>query len=287
MKPAPFEFTAPEHLAGVLIALAQHGEEARILAGGQSLVPLMNLRMVRPEVLISINRVEAFKYMRLEGDRLVIGARVRQAQAEVNPGVRDACPLLAETLPLVGALSIRNRGTVCGSLAHGDPLAEPPAVALALDAEMRIVGPRGRRTVPANRFFLGPLETAIAGDEMLEAVAFERTAEGERQTFLEVGNRAHGFAVAGVALRLRLDGGGAIASARIAMIGAGEVARRIEAAEAVLTGRPLDEEAIAEAVQRARAEVDPPSDVHADAEHRRHVLGVLLRRGLRRLAAQG
>ena len=287
MKPAPFDFTAPEDMAGVLIALAHHGDDARILAGGQSLVPLMNLRMVRPELLISINRVDALDYIRLEDDYLVLGARVRQAQAEEAGKIRHECPLLAEALPLVGGQSNRNRGTVCGSLAHGDPLAEPPVVALALDAEMRIVGPRGRRAVPADRFFLGALETAIDHDEMLEAVAFERARPGEAQVFLEVGNRAHGFAVAGVALRLRRDEAGRTVLARIAMIGAGETARRIATAEAALLERPLDDDAIAEAVARARAEVDPPGDVHADADHRRHVLGVLLERSLGQLMTTG
>ncbi len=284
MKPAPFAFAQPDDLAGLLLALGEHGEDARILAGGQSLVPLMNLRMVQPAMLISLNRVDALDFVDVEDDRIVIGARVRQAQAEEDEAVRRHCPLLADALSFVGGQSNRNRGTVCGSLAHGDPLGEPPAAALALDAEMRIVGPHGRRTVPASQFFLGALETVIAADEMLEAVAVERTRGDERSCFLEVGNRAHGFAVAGLALRLRFDAAGTVTLARVAMIGAGDTARRIAGAETALTGRALDEAAIAEAVAHARTEVDPPSDVHADAGHRRHVLGVLLDRGLRRLA---
>ena len=284
MKPAPFAFTQPDDLAGLLLALGEHGEDARILAGGQSLVPLMNLRMVQPAMLISLNRVDALDYIDVEKDRIVLGALVRQAQAEEDQAVRRHCPLLADALSYVGGQSNRNRGTVCGSLAHGDPLGEPPAAALALNAEMRIVGPRGRRVVPAGEFFLGVLETAIEADEMPEAVAVECAHGDERSSFLEVGNRAHSFAVAGLALRLRFDAAGAVTLARVAMIGAGDRAQRVAGAEAALTGRVLDEEAIAEAVARARAEVDPPSDVHADARHRRHVLGVLLDRGLRRLA---
>lgn len=280
MKPAPFAFCAPDDLAGVLDALAEHGEDARILAGGQSLVPLMNLRLVRPEMLISINRCGDLDYLRLEDERLVCGARVRQAEAEESDLVQRETPLLAMALPYVGGQANRNRGTVCGSLAHGDPLAELAAVALALDGEMRIAAKSGSRTVAADEFFLDGLTTAVEPGEMLQAVAFQRQGADERSAFLEMGNRQHGFAVAAVAVRLSLNGG-RCAFARIAMLGAGPTPRRVKEAEATLSGTEINSAAIERAVAAARGAVEPPGDLHADSDFRRHVLTTLLDRALR------
>lgn len=281
MKPAPFEFHAPRDLVGVLDALATFGEDARVLAGGQSLVPLMNLRMVRPMALVSINGCDELDYIRVEDGRLVLGARVRQAQAEESALVGRECPLLAAALPYCGPQATRNRATVCGSLAHADPVAELPAVAAALDAEFEIAGKRGIRRIPAASFFVSELANSMEPGEMLAAVRFERAEAGERCAFLEVSNRRHGFAVAGVALRLRLDAGGRCSFARIAMIGAGPVASRITSAEEVLTGAVVGEAAIDAAAVAAVAAVRPPIDIHTDADYRRHVLGVLLKRALR------
>lgn len=280
MKPAPFAFCAPDDLAGVLDALAEHGEDGRILAGGQSLVPLMNLRLVRPEMLISINRCDDLDYLRLEGGQLICGARVRQATAEESDLVQRECPLLAMALPYVGGQANRNRGTVCGSLAHGDPLAELAAAALALDGEMHIAAKGGRRSVPAAEFFLDGLSTAVGPGEMLEAVAFQRQGANECSAFLEMGNRKHGFAVAAVAVRLGINGE-RCEFARIAVLGGGEAARRIGEAEDILAGGNVDGTAIEAAVAAACAAVEPPGDLHADAEFRRHVLGTLLGRALR------
>ena len=284
MKPAPFAFCAPVDLAGVLEALAANGEDGRILAGGQSLVPLMNLRLVRPEMLISINRCEELDYLRVEGDRLVCGALVRQAMAEESDLVRRECPLLAMVLPHVGGQANRNRGTVCGSLAHGDPLAELAAAALVLDGEMRIASKDGQRIVAAEDFFLDGLTTALQPGEILAAVAFRRQGGNERSAFLEMGNREHGFAVAAVATRLGMNGGHC-EFARIAMLGAGPTARRIREAEDVLTSGEIDDTAIAAAVTAARETIEPASDLHADGEFRRHVLATLLERSLRQSMA--
>lgn len=279
MKPAPFAFAAPDTLDGVLAALAAEGDDARVLAGGQSLVPLMNLRMVRPAMLVSINRCGELDYVARRDGHLEIGALVRQADAETNETVRADCPLLAAALPYLGAQANRNRGTVCGSIAHADPLAELPAVALALDAEMIVAGTGGERRIAAADFFLGELTTALEPGGMLRAVAFRRQAADERSAFLEVGNRRHGFAVAGVALRWKVADG-ICDFARVAMLGAGPMACRVREAEAALVGRRLDGAAIDAAVEAVRANVAPPTDVHADADYRRHVLGVLVRRGL-------
>jgi len=285
MKPAPFEFRAPGDLAGALDALAEYGDGARILAGGQSLVPLMNLRMVRPDALISINGCADLDYVRVEDGRLVVGARVRQAQAEEMDIVRRDCPLLAEALPFCGGQANRNRATVCGSLAHADPLAELPAVALALDAEFEVASKSGGRRVAGKDFFVSDLTNCMAPGEMLAAVRFDRAQPGEKHAFLEMSNRRHGFAVAGVAVRLRLGADGRCSFARIAMIGAGP-AVRVTPAEDALVGARIDDDAIAAAAHAAQAAVRPPSDAHADADYRRHVLGVLLVRALKRALAR-
>lgn len=259
--------------------MAAHGDDARVLAGGQSLVPLMNLRMARPEMLVSINRCTELEFIRREDDCLVIGALVRQIDAERDATVQESCPLLAAALPYLGPAASRNRGTVCGSLAHADPTAELPAAALALDAEMIIVGSGGERRVPAAEFFRGELTTALEPDEVLSAVAFRRQQAGEHSVFLEVGNRRHGFAVAGLALRWHTVDG-QCDFVRIAMIGAGATACRLLQAEQALVGTAVDDVAISRAVEAARETVEPTGDVHADADYRRHVLGVLLKRGL-------
>jgi carbon-monoxide dehydrogenase medium subunit len=284
MKPAAFDFAAPDTLAGVVEVLGEHGEEARVLAGGQSLVPLMNLRMVRPSMLVSINRCAELDHVTLADGALLVGALVRQADAERHALVREHCPLLAAALPHLGGQANRNRGTVCGSIAHADPLAELPAVALALDAEMIVAGRAGERRIAAGDFFLGELATAIGPGELLRAVAFRARQPGERCAFLEVGNRRHGFAVAGVALRWRIADG-RCDFARVAAMGAGPTACRVPAAEAALLGSPVDSVAIAAAAAAMQEAVSPPTDVHADAGYRRHVLGVLLRRGLEGEAA--
>jgi len=279
MKPASFDFRAPVDLTGVLDELAACGDEARILAGGQSLVPLMNLRMVQPAVLISINNCDDLDTITRKDGHLLCGARVRQAAAEENELVGQDCPLLAAALPFVGGQANRNRGTVCGSIAHADPLAELPAVALALDAEMHVASTSGTRQISAEDFFKGELETALMPHEFLKAVAFKCQSAAERSTFLELGNRHHGFAVVGLALRLLIEDDRCI-MARIATMGGGSVAQRNFPAEAVLEGSKIDENVTIAAVEALREGLDPPQDVHADADYRRHALGVMLDRAL-------
>ena len=279
MKPAPFSFVAPESLDEVVQALAEHGDDAQILAGGQSLVPLMNLRLARPEVVVSINRCHELDYIRLVDDRLVIGALVRQIDAETSPLVQAECPLLAKALPHVGLPATRNRGTVCGSLAHCDPLAELPAVALALEADLVLTSAAGERRVPAHDFFVAEMTTCIEPGEVVSAVTFARQDPSERSAVREVSNGGHVFPVGGVALRWA-SSEGVCTMARIAAFGVGSVAQRLDDAESALVGSDLGPAAIAAAVAAARSEVDPTGDIHADAGYRRHLVGVLLERGL-------
>lgn len=279
MKPASFSFLAPTSLEGVVDAMAEHGDDARILAGGQSLVPLMNLRLARPEVLVSIGRCQELDYVRVDGDHLVVGALVRQIDAENNPLVTAQCPLLARALPHVGLPATRNRGTVCGSLAHCDPLAELPAVALALEAELVLTSASGERLVPAAEFFVTELITSIEPGEIVSAVRFRRQDPAERSVLLEITNGGHSFAVGGVAMRWAVADG-VCTMARIAAFGVGSVAQRLIAAEGALVGSDLGPESVQTAAAMARDSVDPTGDIHADAEYRRHFVGVLLERGL-------
>lgn len=285
MKPAAFEFRAPTTLNGVVGELRQHGEDARILAGGQSLLPLMNFRVLQPAVLISINDCPELDYVLDNGDAIVCGALARQWDVEHDPAVRRACPLLAAALGYVGGRSNRNRGTVCGSLAHADPLAELPAVALALDAVMLVNGPAGRREIPAADFFVGALENVLEPDEMLEAVRFPKQPQGTRSAFLEMGNRKHGFALAGVAVEIALGPDGRCGSARLAVMGGESTPRRLRRVEEQLLGALLEPPLLRAAASLVEEEVAMAGDVHADAAYRKRLAGVLVERALGGLAA--
>lgn len=285
MKPAKFDYHAPRSLAEVLSLLDRYGEDARVLAGGQSLVPLMNFRILQPRALISINHCPELAYVRKEADGLVCGALTRQGEAQHSQDVQAECPLLAAALPWIGGISNRNRGTVCGSLAHADPLAELPAVATALDARFSIAGMKGRREVAAGDFFLGGLTTCIQPGEMLEAVRFPRSGSDVRAAFVEVGNRWHGFAVVGVAAQLQLDKSGKCTSARLAAIGVDEKPVRLEAAEAILQGVKPEGKALREASSVAARGLNPPGGFHASAEYKLDLLQTLVGRAVE--AARG
>ncbi|CAN7219273.1 FAD binding domain-containing protein [Bradyrhizobium sp. LjRoot220] len=285
MKPASFDFFAPRSLDNVLALLGNHGEDCRILAGGQSLVPLLNLRMLQPAVLISINDCTELSYIRESSTAIVCGALTRQIEVEQSELVQREVPLLAKAARLIGGMANRNRGTVCGSLAHADPLAELPAVALALDATFVVNGQSGRRDVAAADFFVSELSTCIEPGEMLEAVRFPKRSAGERAAFLELGNRRHGFAVAGLAVQLNFDDDKTCIGARIAALGAGAVALRLRNVEETLEGKKLGPEIIAEAAEMAYRDVDPPSDIHADAAHRKHLARTLLSRAVNEIIA--
>ena len=284
MKPAPFDFYAPDTEEQVRELLAEHGEDARLLAGGQSLVPLMNMRILQPAVIISLNRCSALAYLREEGDFIVCGALTRQACAEDSALVGRHVPLLAAALPHVGVQANRNVGTVCGSLAHADPLAELPSVATALDATFVIASGDHTREVAAGEFFVAALTTCIEPGEMLREVRFPKTPAHAHSVFLEVANRAHGFAVAGLAAYVEVDPNSGCASARFAAMGMGSTAARLVDAEAAIAGRMLDERSIEEAASAASRCVEPDGDLHASADYRRHLAGVLVRRALNRVA---
>ena len=281
MKPAPFEYHAPRTLPEVLERLAQVGDDARLLAGGQSLVPSMNLRLARPAVLIDLNRVRELDYIRAADGALAIGALVRQRVAERSDAVRRSAPLLAQALPFIGHPTIRNRGTVGGSLAHADPAAELPGVAAALDADLVIASARGRRVVKPSEFFVSYLTTALQPDEVLVEVRLPAAGPGTRSAFVELARRHGDFALVGVALALELDDARACRTARVALVGVGPGPVRAAQAERCLAGRVVTGVVAREAAECAAKEIDPPADLHATSHYRRRLAAALVEDAIR------
>ena len=279
MKPPAFRYFAPDSLEEALALRAEHAEDSAVLAGGQSLMPLLNLRMAFPGTVIDLGRIGELAGIREWDGGVAIGAMTRQREAERSTLVRERVPLAARALPNVGHAAIRNRGTVGGSIAHADPAAELPAVALALDAEMVARTSGGERTIAAGDFFAGFLTTTLAPDELLVEVRLPGLP-GHGTAFVELARRHGDFALVGVAAALALDGAGAIADARLVFIGVGGSPVRARDAEAVLRGSAPGEALFAEAAERAKEELDPPGDTHASAAYRRRVAGVLAQRAL-------
>jgi carbon-monoxide dehydrogenase medium subunit len=287
MKPAAFEYHRPDDTDGALALLAEHGYDAKLLAGGQSLVPAMNFRLAQPAVLIDLNRIRLLDYVAQVNGGLRIGAMTRQATAERNPLVAAYAPLLAETLPFVAHAQIRNRGTVGGSIAHADPAGEVGAVMLALGAIFYLRGPNGTRAVPAAEFFTGLFGTALEPDEMLTEVEIPSAAPRTGWAFDEVSRRHGDYALAGLAAAVEVDEDGRCTAARIALLGVSDAPLLAREAAAALTGQlPADDAIRAAAEAAGQRDVDPPGDIHASAEYRRSLTSVLVRRVLPRAFAR-
>ncbi len=285
MKPAPFEYHAPGSVEEALALLAEHGDEAKVLAGGQSLVPTMNFRLAQPAVLVDLNRLAELAYVREDDAGLVVGAMTRQHQVETSPLVARRAALVAETMPHIAHPQIRNRGTFGGSIAHADPSSELPAVLLALGGSCRMRGPEGERRVEARDFFLGLFETALAPEELLVEVAVPELPPGSGWAFEEVARRHGDFALVGAATAVTLDGSGRCADARLVYLSVGETPVMAAGAAAGLAGEQLTAAVIDEAARTAAEhDLDPPGDIHASAAYRRHLARVLGRRVLGRAA---
>ena len=280
MKPVDFTLHRASTLVHAVELMAEHADDAKVLAGGQSLVPLLNFRLARPGHLVDVNEVSELAGVRRDADGLSVGALVRHAYAEHSAAVAKGCPLLAEALPNVAHPPIRNRGTIGGSLAHADPAAELPTVARTVDATFRAVSVRGTRDIPAAEFFRTHLTTALGGDEILTEVRFPPPPARSGSAFLEVGRRRGDFALVGIAVRLCVDGD-TVTGARVCFSGVADTPHRATCAEAILTGAPLTEQALDEAVDAARAGLRPSGDLHGSAGYRTHLAGVLLRRAAR------
>jgi carbon-monoxide dehydrogenase medium subunit len=278
MKPPPFGYAAPASLTEAVGLLTEHAEaEARVLAGGQSLIPLMNFRLAKPGFLIDLRNVAGLSGIRQDGDVLVIGAMTRMAELERSPEVAVAAPLLAEAVGFVAHAPVRNSGTIGGSLAHADPLAELPAVALAYDAELVATGPAGSRRFPAAEFFRGPFSTDLAPDEILTEVRIPSWPGGH--AFTEFSRIHANFAVVGVAALVELDGG-RIRRAALAVSGVAPTAIRAAEAERVLAGAAADAVPAAEAADAAVAGRSPVGDLHASPQTRLDLARVYLRRAI-------
>jgi CO/xanthine dehydrogenase FAD-binding subunit len=282
VKPAPFDYHRPSTVDEVTALLAQHGPDAKLLAGGQSLVPAMNFRLAQPAVLIDLERVAGLGELREEGGVLRMGAMTRQRAAERSAAVARGAPLLVETLPFIAHPQIRNRGTVGGSIAHADPAAEIPAVMLALEARFRLRGPSGARTVRAEEFFTGLFGTALEPDELLTDVEVPAPAPGSGWAFGEVSRRHGDYALAGVAATVALDAAGRCSGARIALLSVGDGPVLAAGAAAALLGHEPTAEAVRAAADAAGRGIDPPADIHASADYRRRLAEVLVRRVLPR-----
>jgi carbon-monoxide dehydrogenase medium subunit len=285
VRPAPFEYIAPRSAEEAVERLSQRAGDARLLAGGQSLIPLLNLRMARPAALIDLGRCSELAYVRRDGAWLAFGPMTRQADAENSALVREHCPLLAKALPYLGPPPTRNRGTVGGTLAHADRLAELPAVAAVLGAEMIAQGPKGRRSIAARDFFVSDLTNALAPDEMLREVRFPVEARASGCAFVEATIRHHDLMLLGVAARLEFSGERCVA-VQLAVVGGYSIPQRLSRTESSLAGAGLPEEqAIAEAARLSVESVELQDDTYATERYRRRILPGLVERAVREALA--
>lgn len=283
MKPTAFEYYTPSTVQEALQLLESQGDEAKIIAGGQSLVAMMNFRAARPEALIDINNIKELDYLRKEGDELVIGALTRERTLEVSPLVKAHCPILAKAITHIGHLPIRFRGTIGGTLVHSDPTAEIPVTSMALNAKMKIAGPSGERILDASEFFVTYLTSAIEENELLVEVRIPTfPPETTAWSYVDISRRFGDFAIVAVASILSLDDKGVCKEARIALGGVAPTPVRAKEAEALLAGQKITDGIIEEAAIKAAESdnVDPDSDYHATAEYRKAMAKVLTKRGL-------
>ncbi|MEW9031326.1 MAG: xanthine dehydrogenase family protein subunit M [Planifilum fimeticola] len=283
MIPSTFEYARAGSVEEALRLLKEAGGEAKLLAGGHSLLPMMKIRLTSPGKLIDIGQLRELRGVRRDGDRLVVGALTTHRQVAGDPLVREHLPVLAEAASQIGDLQVRNRGTVGGNLAHADPASDLPAVAVALEAELEVQSPDGKQTFGADGFFLGPLITALPEDGLLTSVSFAIPPEGVKSTYVKYPHPASGYAVVGVAAALGTGADGTVNYARIGITGASDTAYRAEAAEQALLGKKPTEEAIREAAARAADGREMNEDLFASSDYRRHLVQVYTARALRKL----
>ena len=268
MKPPRFQYFAPRTVEDACSLLASQGGGAKILAGGQSLIPLLNFRLAHPDALIDINRIADLEYVRAEDGGLAIGTLTRQHAVERSDLVRARVPILAEACRFIGHVPIRHRGTIGGNLAHADPASELPAVMVALEATLTVSSGKSNRTVPAERFFVAPLTTSLQASELLTEIRIPALPDRTGGAFVEMARRAGDFALVGVAALVTLDGSGRCQRARVSLCGVGPTPIRASGAEEALVGQAPSGAVVDEAASRAAAATSPPSDVHGSAAFR-------------------
>jgi carbon-monoxide dehydrogenase medium subunit len=286
MFPVEFAYERPATVAEAIMLLTQSGGEAKVLAGGHSLLPLMKLRLVQPPMLVDISRIDALRGITLADGRLHIGALTTETEIQDAPLIQQHAPLLAETAGKIGDQQVRNRGTIGGSLAHGDPAADMTAALLALDGRVRVEGPGGSRLIQANDLFVDMLTTSLEPDEILTAVEVPVQAPHTGSAYEKFANAASGYALVGVAAVVSLDSQGACSAVRVAITGASNRATRAAGVEAALQGQRLDDTMIGSAAEHAAEGLHLISDLHADEGYRAHLARVCTRRALQRAAAR-
>ena len=280
MIPAQFDYIAPATLDEALALLSQHGDDAKVLAGGHSLIPAMKLRLAQPQLLVDIGRIKGLSYIREEAGQIRIGAMTTHYQIESSARLREICPILPVAAGQIGDVQVRNKGTIGGSLAHSDPAADWPAVALALDAELLAISSNGERTIRAADFFVDLFTTALEPGEILSEIRITAPQAGTGQAYLKAPQPASGFAVVGVAVSLKLDASGKCESASVGVTGVASKAYRATAVESALKGTALDEATIVAAASHATDGVQVNGDLFASAEYRRHLASVYVRRAI-------
>jgi CO/xanthine dehydrogenase FAD-binding subunit len=279
MKPAAFDYIAVDTVDAALAALATAGDDAKIIAGGQSLVPMLNFRLLRPSVLIDINRIGALAFIEETDTHVRVGALTRHHQLETSPIVARHFPILSYAMTYVAHLAIRNRGTIGGSLSHADPAAELPMMTLLLDGELHIASASGHRIAPARDFFRDALTVDLDNGELVTEIKLPKLPPQTGWGFEEVSRRHGDFALAAVGATLHVSDG-AIDEARIALTGVGPTAVRVADAESALLGNTITANSIGRAVDAVREAIAPETDLHASADYRRHIAGVLTARAL-------
>jgi CO/xanthine dehydrogenase FAD-binding subunit len=279
MKPAAFDYVIADSIDMAVASLADGGGDAKIIAGGQSLVPMLNFRLLRPSILVDINRIGDLAFIQEAGKNIRVGTLTRHFQLETSPVIARHLPVLACAMTHVAHLAIRNRGTIGGSLAHADPAAELPMMALLLDAELSIASASGKRTIAARDFFLDALTVDLAGDDIVTEIVLPKLPPVTGWGFDEVARRRGDFALAAVAATLTLSAG-VISQARIALTGVGSTATRAAEAEALLVGQALEPGLTGRVIDAVRAAIEPDTDLHASSDYRRHLAGVLAGRAV-------
>ena len=284
MIPAAFDYIAPETLDEAIRALAAHGENAKLLAGGHSLLPLLKLRLANPKLLIDLGRIPGLSAISQQNDQIVIGALATHYGIESSELLKKKCPLLPETAREIGDVQVRNRGTIGGTLVHADPSADWPAAMLALGGELRLRGPRGERRLAADGFFVGPLTTAIAPDEILTEIRVPASVRRCGGAYLKMAQQASGFAIVGVAVSLKVDAKGFCEEVGIGVTGLGDKPFRARVVEARLRGNRLTPKLIEASAAQVAEGIDPLEDLHAAAPFRAHLARVYAARAIQAAA---
>ena len=279
MIPGSFEYFAPRSLADAVKFLTEHKDEVKILSGGQSLLPLMKMRLSKPGYVVDIGRIPGLDDISEDGGHLIVGALVTHEQIEYSDLLLSKCPLLPQTATTIADVQVRNRGTIGGSIAHADPAGDWPAAVIALDAEIRVFGPSGERWVKCDEFFLGLLMSVLEPDEIVTGIKVPMTG-GDKTAYQKAAPRSSGFAVTGVAVRLAMDSSGTCTRAAIGITGVGDKAYRPERTEQMLTGKKLDAKAIEAAAAESTRNIEVIEDINGSAEYRAHLTHVYVARAI-------